>query len=87
MFGEHPGAGAGGGDHVVIRRKSFDGLKREVLGEFPVAGIIGRLAAAGLRWHLDRASGVLEELDRRPTDRGAEKVDKTSDKEPDARLF
>ncbi len=86
MFRQHTGAGAGRDDDVVVSREGFDHRPREVFGEPPVAGIIGWLAATGLQWDFDAAARIFEQLDGRPADRRAEKIDETGDEKADTRL-
>ena len=57
---QHPGARAGRRHDVVEILEGRDGLARDRLGVFAVAGVIRRLSAAGLRRrHLDRAAALL----------------------------
>ena len=59
---------------------------RERLCVITVAGIIGRLTAAGLgARHLDRAAGLFEQLDRSEADAGPEQIDQTRHQQRDAR--
>ena len=61
-------------------------LLRDRLRIAPVAGIVGRLAAAGLRLrHLDDAAGILQQLQRREADARPKEVDEAGDEEPDFR--
>ena len=81
---DHPGAGAGGDDHVIVGPEGGDHRLREVPRGAPVAGIVGRLAAAGLDGHVDDAARLLQELHRREADRWAQEVDEAGDEQPDA---
>ena len=60
-------------DHVVEVFESRDGVLDDGARIRPVAGIVGRLAAAGLRHrHVDDAAGIFQQLDRREAHIGAE---------------
>ena len=84
MLLDHAGAGAGGRDHIVVAFEGGDHAFRDRRGVTLVAGIVGGLAAAGLRLrHFHAASRVLQQLQRREADRGAEKVDETGHEEAD----
>ncbi len=88
MLADHAGAGAGRGDDIVEAVEGGDDLAGDRLGIRPVAGIVGRLAAAGLRSrHLDGAAGVLEQLDGGEADGRAEEVDEAGDEEAYADRF
>ena len=83
---QHAGAGARRRHHVVVGLEGGDRLARQLLRGRLVAGVVGRLAAAGLRRrHVDIAAGVGQQLDRRKADRGAEQVDEAGDEQTDAR--
>jgi hypothetical protein len=63
-----------------------DRLARKLLRGGFVAGVVGRLAAAGLRRrHIHLAAGVGQKLDRGKADRGTEQVDEAGDEQADAR--
>ena len=88
MLADHAGAGAGRRDDIVEAVEGRDDLPRDRLGIRPVAGIIGGLAAAGLRArHLDRAAGVFEQLHRGKAHGRAEEVDEAGDEQTYADRF
>ena len=70
---------------MVIALEGGNHVAGEVGGGAAVAGIEGGLAAAGLRGHGDLAARILQQLDGREADAGAEKIDQTGDEEADAR--
>ena len=85
---QHAGAGAGRRDDVVKLLKRRDHLFGNLPRILSVAGIIGGLAAAGLRArHMHLASGILQQLDGGKADAGAEQIDKAGDEQADARAF
>jgi len=64
----------------------LDDLARNSLGVRAIAGIIGGLSTAHLRFgHFDNAAGPFKQLDRRKTDRGAKQIDQAGDEEADAK--
>ena len=83
---DHAGAGAGRRDHVVVAVEGVDHLHRQIARGAAVAGIVGRLAAAGLDGHLDDAAGILQELHGRKADGGAHQVDEAGDEQADPGL-
>ncbi len=88
MFGEHSGAGAGGGDDVIIAGEGGDDTDGEIAGGFAVAGVVGGLAAAGLGARdLDDAAGGFQQGDAGETDGRAVQVHQASDEEGDSRQF
>ena len=83
VFPQHPGAGSGRCDHVVEGFERLDGALRDGPRIGGVAAVVRGLSAAGLgRGHADGAARVLQQLDRREPDRGAEEVDEAGDEEP-----
>ena len=85
VLDQHAAAGAARRDDVVAILERLDRLARQRLGGRPVAGIVGGLAAAGLRRHDDPAAGVLEELDGGEADGRAHEVDEAGDEQADTR--
>ena len=76
MLGQHAAAGARRNDDVVVRLEGLDDGSGDGLGGRPVAGVEGRLPAAGLAGrHLDRAARLLEQTDGGEADAGTEEVD------------
>jgi len=53
----------------------------------PIAGVVGRLAAASLGRQDDRAARGFEQLDRGEADRPADNVDEAGDEQSDAPLL
>src|SRR5882762_9446758 len=82
---QHSGAGAGRRHHVVETLEGRDHLFGDRARGGAVAGIERRLAAAGLRWDIDGAARLLQELDGRKADRRADQVDQASNEQADAR--
>ena len=87
MGAQHPGTRARGGHDIVVAGKGVEQAAHQVLGGLAVAGVEGRLAAAGLgARHLDPAAGVLEQPDRGKAYRRSEQVDQAGDEQGDAGL-
>ena len=83
----HPhlaGARAGGRDDIVARLECGDHLFGDRARRCAVAGVERRLAAAGLRRHVDVAARLLQELDRGEADRGPDQIDEAGDQEAHA---
>ena len=81
---QHAAARAGRRHDVVVRLERRDHLPGDRARVLPVAGVVGRLAAAGLRRrHLDPAAGRLEQLHRGEADARAEEVDEAGDEQAD----
>ena len=81
---EHAAARARRRHHVVVGLERFDHLPGDGAGVGPVAGVVGGLAAAGLRRrHLDGASARLDQLDRREADARPEQVDQAGHEQAD----
>ena len=88
VLADHRRAGARGRHHVVEAFKGLDGLLCQGSGVGPIAGIVGRLAAAGLGLrHLHAAAGVLQQLHRGKAHRGPHQIDQTGHEESDARAL
>ena len=86
MHPQHPGARPRRGNHIVEALESLDHRSRNRLGIFPVAGIVGRLSAAGLALgHFHPCAGILEQLDRGKAHARPEQIHETGDEEPDMR--
>ena len=84
---QHAAAGARGHDHVIIAAERIEDAAREVARGGAVAGIIGRLAAAGLRArHLHLAAGLFQQADRGEAHGRAMEIDQAGDEQRDARL-
>ena len=84
---QHAAAGARGHDDVVIAAERVEDAAREVARGRAVAGIIGRLPAAGLRpRHLHLAARLLQQADRGEAHGRAVEIDEAGDEERDARL-
>ena len=85
MGAQHAGAGAAGRHHMVEALEQIDHLAGDGMGGLAIAGIIGGLAAAGLkRRRLDQAARLLQELGGGQTHAGTEKIDEAGDEESDA---
>ena len=79
------GAGARRRDEIIVGLEGRDHLAREGRRVGVVAAVAGGLAAAGLlRRHLDRASGLLEQLQGGEADLRPDRVDEAGDEQPDA---
>ncbi len=83
---DHAGAGTRGRHHVGVGCKCLDHLGRDRLGRGPVAGVVSRLAAAGLDGNVHHTARILQELDGRETDRWPEEVDEAGHEKPDPDL-
>ena len=84
MLLQHAGAGARRRHHVIEAGEGGDYLARDGDCVLAVAGIIGRLAAAGLRRRHDHfAAGLLQQLHRGKADGRAEQIDQASDEQTD----
>ena len=84
---QHPRAGAGRRHHVVVAAERLDQPAREVARGGAVAGVVGRLAAAGLRpRHLHLAAGRFQQPNRGEADAGAVEVHQAGDEQGDAGL-
>src|SRR6266481_4396473 len=81
---QHAGAGARGRHDVIIGREGLDHLFGDGARAAAVAGIEGRLSAAGLGRHRDPAAGILQELDGREADRRPDQIDQAGDEKTDA---
>src|SRR6266851_8747651 len=82
MPADHPGARTRRRDDIVIPLERFEYLQGDRLRITAVAGIVRRLATAGLcAWHLDRATRFLEQLDGGKTDRRPEEIHQAGYKE------
>src|SRR3546814_11868800 len=69
---------------VVVAFEGLDDPPRDGARILGVAGIVGRLAAAGLRpRHLDIAAGILQQLDGGEADLRPEQVDQAGDEQRD----
>ena len=85
VLADHAGAGAAGRHHIVVGLEGGDDPRGDGAGIGAIAGIVGRLAAAGLRpRHLDRAAGLLQQLDGGKADRRPEQIDEAGDEQADA---
>ncbi len=83
--GEHAGAGAGGGDNVVVGQEGIEQAEGEIPRGGMVSGVIGGLATAGLRaGNLDRATRLFQQRNGGEADAGTVQVDQTGDKKGDA---
>ena len=83
---QHPGARAGRRHDVVVRLERRDHLTGDGSRVLAVAGVVGRLPAAGLRRrHLDAAARRLDQLHRGKADARPEQVDQAGDEQADAR--
>ena len=80
MGREHAAARAAGGDDIVAVGKSLDRLCGDRLGRLPVAGIVGRLATAGLARNDDLAACVFQQFDRGEANGWADDVDQAGNK-------
>ncbi len=80
------GAGAGGRDDIVAMLECGDHLFGDRARRRAVAGVEGRLAAAGLRRHVDCAARLLQQLDGGEADRRPDQIDEAGDQEAHARL-
>ena len=88
MDPQHAGAGTRRRHHVIEAVEGLDGLGRQIPGRGPVAGIVGRLAAAGLgQGRFDPATGVFEQAHGGETDAGAEQIGQAGDKQADPRAL
>ena len=85
MRREHAATRPARNDDVVAIGECLDSLARQRLRRRAVAGVIGGLPATGLRRHDDRATCILEQLDRGEADRRADDVDEAGDEQSDAR--
>ncbi len=82
MLTDHPRAGTGRGNDVVITGKRIKHLQGNRRGVTAVTRIVGRLAATRLgARNLDRAAGLLEQFDGRKTDCRPEQIDKARHKQ------
>ncbi len=85
VFGDHAGAGAGGGHDVIVSRKGDDQAAGKVAGGFTIAGIKGGLAAARLRaGDFDETAGGFQERYGGEADAGPVQIDQAGDEEADA---
>ncbi len=82
--GEHAPAGTARHDDVVAVLERIDRLLRQIFGGRPVAGVVGRLAAARLARHDDLAAGLLQELDGGEPNRRADNVNEAGDEQSHA---
>ena len=88
MVLQHAAAGAGGDDDIVVAAERIDDAACQVARGAAVAGVVGRLAAAGLcTRHLDLAAGFLQQTDSGETHGGAIQVNETGDEQRDAGLW
>jgi hypothetical protein len=80
---QHSGTGPGRGDDVVEFFEQADGLARNSGGAFPVAGVIGRLAATYLRCRYGNvAPGFFQQAGGGKPDRRAIKIDQAGGEQP-----
>jgi hypothetical protein len=83
---QHSRARARRRHHVIVGLERRDRLLGERHGVAPVTGIVGGLAATGLRRrHRDPAADVLEQLHRGEADARTKQVDQASDEQADVR--
>ena len=88
MQPQHAGAGTRRRHHVVEALECLDHLPGDGRGVLAVAGIIGWLAATGLRArHLDPRPGILDQLDRGKGDAWPEQIDQAGDEQADQRAL
>ena len=84
MLRDHAAAGAGRHDDIVKRSKASIICMASALVVCAVAGVEGRLAAAGLARHLDRAARILQELGGGEADARPDQIDEAGGEEGDA---
>jgi hypothetical protein len=84
---QHRGAGSRRRDDEIETFEGFDHLFRDFARVGPVAGVVGRLAAAGLSHrNMYLAAGVLQQLDAGKADGRPEKIDQAGRKKSYTRL-
>ena len=85
MRADHARTGTARRHHIVVGLEGGDDLGCDGAGVGAIAGVVGGLAAAGLRArHLDRAAGLLQQLDGGEAHRRPEQIDETGDEQADA---
>src|SRR3989344_2727125 len=85
MYPYHAGAGAGWQDYVIAAFEFLEDFERQRLRSLLVAGVIARLAAAGLgRWYCYFTTGRLQQTQCREPDARSHQVHETGDKQASA---
>jgi len=86
MARHHAAAGARGHNNVIAGFKSRHYLSRQTLRVAAVAGIEGRLPAAGLFRHHHFAARLFKQARSRKTNAGTKEINKAGGEKADARL-